>query len=59
MTLLGVGEIPRLEEVFARIFARAAQEAYSTLTVEAARLVVADFDRRLPGWRERPREEAT
>jgi hypothetical protein len=40
---------PRLVDAFAKLCADAAQEAYSTLTIEDAHAVVADFDRRLPG----------
>lgn len=46
---------PRLVEAFARICASAAEEAYGTLTLEDARLVVADYDQRHPGWRDRLR----
>jgi hypothetical protein len=41
----------RLVEQFARICAEAAEEAYSTLTIDEARTVVADHDRRFPEWR--------
>ena len=50
---------PRLVEAFARICADAAQEAYSTLSIEEARALVADFDRRLPDWNKRLREDAS
>lgn len=42
---------PRLVAAFARVCAEAAREAYSSLTIDEARLLVADFDRRLPSWR--------
>lgn len=46
----------RLVEAFAKLCADSAREAYSTLTLDEARLVVADFDRALPGWAERLRD---
>ncbi|MBE7449184.1 MAG: hypothetical protein HS111_09890 [Kofleriaceae bacterium] len=41
---------PRLVEIFARVCASAAREAYLGLTLEEAREVVADWDRRFPTW---------
>jgi hypothetical protein len=46
---------PRLVEAFAKLCAESAEEAYRTLSIAEARAVIADFDHRLPGWRERLR----
>ncbi len=40
----------RLIDAFARICAAAAAEAYAMPTLDEARGLVADFDRRLPDW---------
>lgn len=41
----------RLVEAFAEICAAAAEEAYRDLSLDEARLILADQDRRFPGWR--------
>lgn len=40
----------RLVEAFARICASAAEESFTTLALDEARMIVADFDRRFPAW---------
>lgn len=50
---------PRLIAAFAKLCAAAAEEAYGTLTIDEARSLIADFDRRFPGWNDRLRKAAS
>jgi hypothetical protein len=44
----------RLIEIFAQVCAASAKDAYLELTLEEARVVVADWDRRFPNWQRDP-----